>query len=677
MDRYHGIEVADPHRWLESLDSAATRDWLAEQERKATAFFEGTGVRCRLRERLGALWSFERFGLPVERGGRLFFLKNDGHENQGRLLVSPVGGGPDRVLVDPNQLDAGGTVAVTSFAPSEDGRFVAYGLAARGSDWTEWRVHQLDGDREWPDRLRWVRFSDVSWLPDGSGFFYSRYDAPPPGEEHAGVVANQKLYFHRLGTPQEEDPLIYYRPDHPEWGYEASVAPDGRFLWIRIWQGTDRRSRLHYLELAPGAAPVGEVRSLLDEFDAGYTIVGSRGRELWLWTDRGAPRGRVVAVSLDHPEPEAWREVLAEREAVVLSAHLVGDRLLANSLVDARCELEVFDLTGRPLGPLALPDLGTVSAVSSHPDQPVAYFSFTAFARPPTIFRYDSRTGEVAPLRARTLPFDPARFVTRQVFFPSCDGTRVPMYLAHRRDLDPSADPATLLQGYGGFAVAMTPMFSVGNLAWLEQGGILAVANLRGGGEYGEAWHLAGTRRDKQKVFDDFLAAARWLQDEGITRPERLAISGRSNGGLLVGAAITQAPELFGAAIAHVGVFDMVRFPRFTIGWAWTSDYGSPDDPEDFAALLAYSPYHNVQPGKAYPPTLIVTGDHDDRVVPVHSYKFAAALQEAQGAAAPILLRVERSAGHGAGKPSSKVLDEAADSLAFLLAVFGGGQKGP
>jgi prolyl oligopeptidase len=670
VDTYHGTKVPDPFRWLESTDSAATREWLAHEDRRAEEFFARTPVRQALRERLAELWSFERYGVPVERGGWLFFTKNDGRENQARLFATPVAGGPDQLLVDPNPLDDAGTVALTGFEPSEDGRLLAYGLSARGSDWTDWRVRDLERGVDLPEIVRWVRFSSLSWLPDSSGFFYSRYDEPRPGEEHAGLLESQKLFFHRVGTPQEADLLIYYRPDHPDWGYDGLVAPDGRFLWIRIWQGTDRRSRIHYLELTAGREPGGEVHPLLDDFDAGYTVVTSRGREVWLWTDAGAPCGRVVAVHLDRPGRGDWREILAERSAVVLSAHVVGDRLVTHSLVDAKCELELFDLAGRPLGQVPLPGLGTVGAWLSRPDQAVAYFSYTSFSHPLTVFRYDSRTGEVALFRTRELPFDPELYVTRQVFFESCDGTRVPMTLAHRRDLDWCGDNPTLLHGYGGFAVSMTPTFTVGHLAWLELGGVLALANLRGGGEYGEAWHLAGTRRDKQNVFDDFASAARWLIDAGITRPERLAISGRSNGGLLVGAAITQNPDLFGAAIAHVGVFDMVRFPRFTIGWAWISDYGSPDDPDDFAALLAYSPYHNVRPGTAYPPTLVITGDHDDRVVPVHSFKFAAALRAAQAGDAPILLRVERSAGHGAGKPSSKVIDEAADSLAFLIEIF-------
>jgi len=664
-DDYHGTVVADPYRWLEDPDAPETRAWVEAENALAFDFLAQIPAREPLRERLSALWDYERFGLPLVQGGRFFYGRNDGLQPQSVLYVSETLGGEPRVLLDPNTLSADGTMALAGYAISEDGRHMAYGLSAAGSDWNEWRVRDVDTGEDLSDLLRWVKFSGASWAKDGSGFFYSRYDAPPPGEELQQANYFQKLFFHALGTPQENDVLVYERPDEKEWGFGGTVSEDGEYLLISVRQGTERKNRLYYKSLSAPDAPV---VPFLDGFDASYSFLGRDGNVFWLQTDNGAPRGRVIAVDITAPHPADWREVIPEAAETLQDVSLVGGRFFASYLKDARTQVKVFGLDGTLEREVALPGLGSAGGFGGKRDYTETFYAYTSYTAPTTLYRYDIASGTSEVYRRPEVAFDPDLFETTQVFYASKDGTRIPLFLTHKKGLTRDGQNPTYLYGYGGFDISLTPSFSPASVAWLEMGGILAVANLRGGGEYGKAWHDAGRKHFKQNVFDDFIAAAEWLIASSYTSTPKLAIGGGSNGGLLVGACLTQRPDLFGACLPAVGVLDMLRFQKFTIGWAWVSDYGTADDEADFPVLYAYSPLHNLKPGTAYPATLVTTGD---RVVPAHSFKFAAALQAAQGGDAPALIRIETRAGHGAGKPTAKVIEEAADRWAFLVKVLG------
>jgi prolyl oligopeptidase len=667
-DVYHGTRVADPYRWLEDTDSPETRAWIEAENELTRGFLERVDSRPGIRARLEELWNHERYGIPVVRGGRYFFLRNDGLQNQSVLHVMDSAGGEPRVLLDPNLLSPDGTVALSGFTPTDDGRLLAYGLAERGSDWEEWRVRDVATGADLPDHVRWVKFSAASWTRDGKGFFYSRYAEPRAEGRLEDVNYHQKLYHHRLGTPQSGDTLVYERPDDKELGFNGRVTDDGRRLVIMIRKGTDPRRRIAIKDLE---AADGKVTDLVSEFEAAYDFAGSDGDVLWFRTDLDAPRGRVVAFDLAAPAGSAPRKALGEAGDTLTDASVVGGVIIASYLQDASTRVKLFRLDGTLLRDLALPGIGTAAGFEGRTDDTETFFSFATFTEPAAIHRLDLRTGEASVFRKAALRFDPAAFETRQVFCRSADGTRVPIFISSRKGIARDGSSPTVLHGYGGFDIPLTPAFSPANLLWMEMGGIFAVANLRGGGEYGKEWHEAGMKERKQNVFDDFIAAATWLVSERYTSRSKLAIWGRSNGGLLVGASITQRPELFGAAIADVGVHDMLRFHKFTIGWAWVPEFGSADDPEEFRTLIEYSPLHNLKAGTAYPPTLITTADHDDRVVPAHSFKFAAALQAAQGGPAPILIRIDTKSGHGSGKPTAKLIEEAADRLAFLAEVLG------
>ncbi len=668
VDEYHGVQVADPHRPLEDLDSAATRRWIEAENALTSSYLESVPERYAIRRRLTELWNYERWSPPFRKGDGYFFTRNDGLQNQSVLYTARSLDGPAAVLLDPNELSDDGTVALGAFAVSDDGKRLAYSLSTAGSDWLEWRVRDVETGRDLEDRIQWSKFSGASWSEDGKGFYYAAYEPPREGEEREEANYYQKLRYHRLGTPQSEDVIAYQRPDQKEWGFAGEVSEDGAYLVIHVWQGTDRRNRLFYRDLRDPQAGVVE---LLADFDASYSFVGNDGPVFWIQTDLEAPRGRLVAIDLRRPERSHWREVIRQAAQTLEEVSVVGERLLARYLEDARSRVKLFHLDGRPAGEIALPGLGTAAGFSGERGDRETFYSFESFTAPPAIYRHDLETGASRPVWRPRLSFDPDAYETRQVFYRSKDGTRVPMLLSHRKGLRSPGQAPALLFGYGGFNLPQKPAFKVPALVWMERGGLYAVANLRGGGEYGEEWHEAGTKLKKQNVFDDFIAAAEWLVAEGWTRPERLGITGRSNGGLLVGASLVQRPDLFGAAVPEVGVLDMLRFHKFTIGWAWVSDYGSPDDPEEFRALYAYSPYHNLRPGTAYPATFITTGDHDDRVVPAHSFKFAAALQAAQAGPEPILIRIDTRAGHGAGKPTAKRIEEAADILSFLVRELG------
>ena len=664
VDNYHGTLVADPYRWLEDDNSPATKAWVEAQNRLTFDYLGRIPERTAISNRLTKLWNYERFGVPVQEGGRYFLSRNDGLQNQNVLYLLENLAAEPKLFLDPNRLSPDGTVALTDYRVSPNGKLFAYGLARAGSDWQEWKVRDVATGADLPDLLEWVKFSAAAWTRDNQGFFYSRYDEPAANQSLTGVNYHQKLYYHRLGTPQAADSLVYERPDQKEWGYGAEVTDDGRFLIIHVSQGTDTRNRVFYRDLQAANAPVVE---LLTAFDASYHIIGNTGGVFYFRTDLQAPRGRVIAIDTAKPEPAAWREIIPQTADRLQSVSLVNDQLILNYLRDAHSEVRVHTLAGAFVRAVDLPGLGSAAGFGGHQNDHETFYSFTGFTRPTTIYRYDLATGVSTIFRQPRVDFNPAEFETRQVFYPSKDGTRIPMFLTARKGLELNGANPVYLYGYGGFDISLPPAFSPANLVWLEMGGVYAQANLRGGGEYGREWHQAGMGHNKQNVFDDFIAAAEWLVAEKYTRPERLAIGGGSNGGLLVGACLTQRPELFGAALPAVGVMDMLRFHKFTIGWAWTSDYGSADNAEDFPYLYAYSPLHQIKPGTRYPATLVTTGDHDDRVVPAHSFKFAATLQVAQAGPAPVLIRVETRAGHGAGKPTAKLIEETADRWAFLV----------
>ncbi len=673
VEDYHGTPVADPYRWLEDTDARETLRWVQAQNRVTFGYLESLSMRHELEARLTELWDYEKYGAPFRDGGAYWFFKNDGLQNQSVLYRQQTPDADPVPVLDPNTFSDDGTVALTALDISDDGRYLAYGTSSGGSDWQAFHVRDLATGEDLPDHIRWVKFSGMSWTEDGAGFFYARYDEPEEGEAMLAANRNQKLYYHRVGTDQSEDVLVYARPDEPDWGFGAEVTEDGRYLLINVWKGTDERNRLYYIDLEDPEDPAvdGAVVKLLDAFDASYGVIANEGPVLYVLTNLDAPRRRIVAIDLRDPERERWREVVPESPHVIRGAALIGGKLVVSYLEDAKSVVRFFDRMGRPWGVLPTPGIGTVGSITGEVDDSEMFYTFTSFLYPSTVFRYDLDTGENQVFRAPDVDFDPSRYETRQVFYTSKDGTRVPMFVTHRRGLELDGANPTYLYAYGGFNISMTPGFSVTNLVWLEQGGVYAMPNLRGGGEYGEEWHQAGTKERKQNVFDDFIAAAEYLIDEGYTSPERLAIGGGSNGGLLVGAVITQRPDLYAVAHPAVGVMDMLRFHEFTIGWAWVSDYGSADDPEMFPHLYAYSPYHNIQDGTCYPATLVTTADHDDRVVPGHSFKFAARLQAAQSCDHPALIRIETRAGHGAGTPTTKRIEQAADILAFRMANLG------
>ncbi len=667
VDDYHGTRVPDPYRWLEEVDSPETRAWVEAQNALTFAFLEGIPQRQAIHRRLTELWSYERFGVPAHKAGRWFYFRNDGLQNQAVLYRADALDGPPTVLLDPNLLAADGTTALGVTALSEDGRFLAYSVAESGSDWNVIRVRRVDTGVDLSDELRWVKFSSIAWTHDGLGFYYSRYPLPATdGDPLLEVNKNHKLYYHRIGTTQDADRLIWDRPDEPDWGVSAEVTEDGRYLVMSIWLGTDRRNRLYYLDLENP----GKVVHLLDAFDAAWGFVGNDGPVFYLVTDKDAPRRRLVRIDTSSRDltPSV---IVPEQEEALESAHLSRDVLVVSYLHHAHARMRRFRLTGEELAAVALPALGSVAELSGERRSPILFFAFTSFLTPTAILSHDVETGETRVWRTPAVKFDASRYETTQVFVTSKDGTELPMFVTGRRDRPADGNAPVYLYGYGGFGVNLTPAFSAGIIGWLELGGVFAMPVLRGGSEYGEAWHEAGMFERKQNVFDDFFAAAEWLIAHQVTRAGRLAIGGGSNGGLLVGAAMTQRPELFGAALPAVGVMDMLRFHRFTIGWAWVSEYGSADEASQFPALFAYSPLHNLRPGTSYPATLVTTADHDDRVVPGHSFKFTAALQAAQAGPAPVMIRIETKAGHGAGKPVAKMIDEQADRWAFLVKVLG------
>lgn len=672
VDDYGGTKVADPYRWLEDTQSPETRSWITAENALTEQYISAIPERARIHQRLTELWNFPRWSTPDRRGNRYFYYRNSGLQNQSVLYVAPSPTAQPRVLLDPNTLRADGTEALAGTEITDDGRLVAYSVSSGGSDWREVRVRDVDSGRDLADTLRWIKFSGTSWTKDGKGFFYARYQEPA-GNALTAAVHDQKVYYHRLGTPQSADALVYQRPDEPDFIYGTDVTEDGRYLVLGVSKGTDRRNRVYVMDLGDPQHPrvQGEVRRVLDAFDAGYNVVGNDGPVFYLLTDNAAPRGRLVAIDLRDPAPERWRTIVPQGSDVISSVRRVGGKFAVLEMHDVASRLRMVNTDGSAAGEVRLPGLGTAGSLSGHDADHELFYAFTSFLSPSTVYRYDLATGTTAPVWPVRNGFDASRYVTEQVFYTSRDGTRVPMFITHRRDLVMDGNNPTLLYAYGGFNAATLAAYSTTVAVWLEMGGVYASANIRGGNEYGEEWHRAGMLANKQNVFDDFIGAAEYLVAQKYTSPRRLAIQGASNGGLLIGAVLNQRPELFGAALPAVGVMDMLRFNKFTIGWAWTSDYGSPQDTAMFRTIYAYSPLHNIRPGTRYPATLITTGDHDDRVVPGHSFKYAATLQAAQAGDAPILIRIETRAGHGGGKPTSMQIDEAADRLAFLVRSLG------
>jgi prolyl oligopeptidase len=667
VDDYHGTKVPDPYRWLENPDSDESRAWIEAENKLTFDFLEKIPERAKIEERLTKLWDYEKYSPPFKEGERYFYFKNDGLQNQSVLYTIESLNAQPRVLFDPNALSKDGTVALSSMAVSHDGRHLAYGLSTSGSDWMEWKVREIETGKDLSDHLKWVKFSGASWTKDGKGFFYSRYDEPNEKTKLEDVNYFQKLFYHRLGTPQSEDILVYERKDQKEWGFSGDVTEDGGYLIVSVWQGTDPKNRIFFKDLQKRDAKVVE---LIPELEAAYSFIGNDGPLFWFRTDIDATRGRVIAIDTLNPDRKNWKEIIPQASETLEGVSLVGDHFIASYLKDARTQIKLFDLKGKFVREVELPGIGTAAGFAGKRKETETFYAFTGFTTPTTIYRYDLKTGKSTVYRQPKVGFKPNDYETKQVFYKSKDGTRVPMFITHKKGLKLDGNNPTYLYGYGGFSVSLTPAFSIANLVWMEMGGVYAQPNLRGGGEYGEEWHLAGTKLKKQNVFDDFIAAAEWLIANKYTSPPKLAIGGGSNGGLLVGACMTQRPDLFGAALPQVGVMDMLRFQKFTIGWAWVPDYGSSDNPEEFKALYAYSPLHNIKPGTRYPATFITTADHDDRVVPAHSFKFAATLQAAQAGPAPALIRIETKAGHGAGKPTSKIIEEIADRWGFLVGVL-------
>ena len=669
VDTLHGVKIADPYRWLEDDNSDETKAWVKAQNEVTFGYLEKLPRREEIKMRLTELLNYERVGMPFERGGRWFYSHNSGLQNQSVLMTTESLKDEGRVLLDPNAMAADGTTSLSDYEPSEDGKLIAYGVSEAGSDWTTIRVRDIVTGRDLEDVVKWVKFSGVSWLKDGSGFFYSRYDEPAEGAALTAKNEFHKLCFHKLGTPQAEDIVVYERKDEPKWGFGGGVTEDGEYLIISVWLGTEPKNRVFYKKIAPDA-PVIE---LLNDYDARYSFIDNEGPVFYFRTDLNAPCFQVIAIDTRQPKRGNWRIVVPEVPKVLLEGvNTVGGKMFCEYLRDAKTEVKCYDMAGTEVRDVKLPGIGSAGGFGGHRTDTSTFYSYTSFTEPGAIYRMDLKTGESELWRKPQVKFDGSAFETKQVFYSSKDGTKVPMFIVHKKGLKLDGTNPTLLYGYGGFNISLTPSFSTTRTVWLEMGGVFAMPNLRGGGEYGREWHLAGVKLGKQRVFDDFIAAAEWLIDHKYTSREKLAIQGGSNGGLLVGACMTQRPDLYAAALPAVGVLDMLRFEKFTIGWGWRSDYGTVESGAEFRALLAYSPYHNLKLGTRYPATLVTTSDHDDRVVPAHSFKFAARLQEFQAKdGQPVLIRIETSAGHGAGTALNKTIEKSADEWAFLVKALG------
>jgi prolyl oligopeptidase len=673
-DDYHGTKIPDPYRWMEDLDSKETADWVAAQNKVTFDYLDKLPMRERLRQRLTELWDYPRVGLPVREGGRYFYSKNTGLQRQSPIYVRDTLAAEPKLVIDPNVLSPDASQSLSQSAPSPDGKLLAYGMSEGGADWQTLHVREVDTGKDLPDDVKWMRFSDISWTADSKGFFYSRYPAPPEGQVLQAALSGQALYYHRVGTPQSDDRLIYERKDLPTWFINGTVTEDGRYLLILMAKGSDNNNRLYYADLGDPRKPNIEAptKPVVEDDDAEFGAFGNRGSLVFLRTDRGAPNRKVIAIDLANPAPAAWKTIVPEAREAIETVNLIGGRIVAQYLVDVQSKLSMFGLDGAPQGDIELPGTGAVSALGGREDSPEVFYSFSSPLYPATVFSYDPASKARIPFEAPMAPIDASQYETRQLFATSKDGTRVPYFLTARKGLQLNGANPTMMYGYGGFSISTLPTYRSDVPAWLELGGIWVSVNMRGGAEYGEAWHKAGHLERKQNVFDDFIAVAEHLVAQKYTSPARLGMIGGSNGGLLVGVVQQQRPDLFAVALPQVGVMDMLRYDKFTGGRAWVTEYGSSSDPAQFAFLIRYSPLHNVKPGSCYPATLVTTADHDDRVVPSHSFKFTAAMQAAQSCGKPVLIRVETGGSHGY-RPTDKRIAELADQWAFVAAHMGMG----
>ena len=681
VDHYHGAAVADPYRWLEELDSAETKAWVQQQNALTESVVAGFSERARVKARLTELWNFPRQGLPFKEANWYFYTKNDGLQNQSPLYVTDGLHGQERLLIDPNILSDDGTVALAMTAPSPGGKWLGYGLARAGSDWCELRLRDVATGRDAEDVVRWAKFTGLSWTDDAAGFFYARYPAPAEGDSKVfSKLENRQICYHRVGSPQSEDRVVFAAPENPDWFFDGEVSSDGRWLVVSISPPGQNGNGISVINLGDPQQPRfdGAAQTVVATFDQAYTYLGNVGTVFYFLTDAGAPRGRIVTMDLATSAPRPVT-VIAESADTIESARISAGRLVLTYLHDVVSRVAVFTLEGRPAGEIALPGLGAVSGLSGKFKDPELFVGYSSFLTPGTVLRHDLSAGKTEVHHVTKVAFDADRYETRQVFYPSKDGTKIPMFLVHKKGLVLDGSAPTWLYGYGGFNIVLKPQFAVPPLVWIEQGGVYAVANLRGGGEYGEAWHLAGTKERKQNVFDDYIAAADWLVAQRYTTHPRIVLDGRSNGGLLLGAVLNQRPDLAGAAVPAVGVMDMLRYHRFTVGAAWASDFGNSDTREGFAYLRAYSPLHTVRVGAKYPAILITTGDHDDRVFPAHSYKYTAALQAAADrTSGPVLIQVQSNAGHGGSSGTSsvsKTIDDWAARMGFGAHYTGWGSQ--
>lgn len=672
IDEYWGTKVPDPYVWLEKNvhESDEVRDWVMQQSQFTADYLAELPYREEIESRITELADYEKIGPPSKYGGRYYFMKNDGLQNHAVLYRMESLDDPEpKVVIDPNQWSKDGTVALAGTAYSDDGKYIVYGVAKSGSDWTEWKVKEIESGKVLDDLIQWTKFSGVEFLKNNKGFIYTRYPEPDEGGDFQDLNKNNKVYYHKIGTDQKEDVLVYEDSEHPDWGFAPTITEDGKFMIITVWKGTDDRYRVYFKPLE-GDSDLGlgrEFTVLIDNFDYENSFVGNEGSTFYFESNFDAPNGCVLAIDVNQPGQENWKVIVPEAKEALADTNLINDMLVCSYLKDAKTQVKIYDMKGKFIREAEFPGIGTVSGFQGKREDTETFYSFSSFATPPSNYRYDMTTGESTLLRRAKIDFDPDDFEVKQIFYESKDGTQVPMFIAYKKGIELNGRNPTLLYGYGGFNISLTPSFSVTRLQWMEMGGIFAVANLRGGGEYGKQWHKAGTKTQKQNVFDDFIAAAEYLIENKYTSPEQLGIQGGSNGGLLVGACMTQRPDLFGACLPAVGVMDMLKFQTWTAGRYWVDDYGcSENSAEEFQALYDYSPYHNLEKGTQYPPTLVTTADTDDRVVPGHSFKFAARLQEYHEGTNPVLIRIEVSAGHGAGKPLSKQIEETADQWAFL-----------
>lgn len=666
VDTYHGTAVEDPYRWLENPHDDRTKAWIEEENKITQSYLQKIPVRESIKKRLTELWNFEKMQVPYEKNGKLFYRKNSGLQNQDVLFVQDSADSKPRVLLDPNTLSSDGTAFLAGTAVSEDAKYIAYGISKSGSDWQEWFVRDIESGKNTSDHLEWIKFSSASWTKDGKGFYYCRYQKPNEAEKYLVKNLNHEVYYHKLGEDQSKDQLIYRRTDQPEWFFDPYVTNDGKYLIFTVVKGSEATNRLFYKDLS---RPESKIVELLTKNDAKYEFIDNDGANFILKTTADAPFARVVSMDISKSENDksCFKELVPEtKDVTIISVGSVGKHIFVTSLKDAYSHVSEYDFSGKKLRDLDLPGMGTVTGFYGDQKDKTTYYRYSGFNTPMIVYKLDIASGDTKIYFEPQLKFHPKDFITTQAIAVSKDGTKVPLFITRKSGTKYEKTTPCYLYGYGGFDISMEPSFSPTTLTFMEMGGIYVQAILRGGGEFGRAWHEAGTKLQKQNVFDDFQACAKWLIDNEYTSAEKLAIAGGSNGGLLVGACMTQAPELYGAACPAVGVMDMLRFNKFTEGWAWVSDYGSPENADEFKALYAYSPLHNIKSDTKYPATFITTGDTDDRVVPAHSFKFAAQLQKSQSGDKPVLIRIETKAGHGAGKPTDKQIAEISDKLAFL-----------